>query len=1323
MISTRKKLFAALLIYVILSVSALAQPGNPFWTLPPKYIPTNPLSASSTSLPTQSSPGYTGAANVGPHNAYFDQSGNLLFFAIDGIVYSQRGYLVDSLIDTLSRKVGSNYVKSRKLASGWAETCIVPFPGSCSKYYIFSCTDYGWSSKSGDITCYQSGVGTFYEVTYKPCYAIIDVAQLDPNAPVGSNEKGKITTPSGGSTTGRKVVDLYSSTSTTTSEVGNSCSPYPADVNFACTKLLNGTFRWFFVKTLDELIIYKIDANGITFIQNNDISYWYPQTDAYVNDNLSELEVYDDSTNNKIKVACSMSDATYRQTLILMDVNRTTGNLITSPTPRQINFSGGLSPDFITGVEFSPDGGTVYITKERTTQDTSTVLSLNYATPTTRTKFSYKSDFSNSQMEIGKDGVLWFIGQAGANTPRFAKITSPNSPNAGNFSDNQGTLSNYAANCPISEHYPVGTGTSQTPYKFYLPDQIDKEYYGTPQFSDASCCSIYSLYDKDYYTTTNSFTGGYTQTWKPNTAGTQYNPLIAAGDTKSTALIESELRIAPGYTVTIQNMTIKFTPHATLVVEGANFGSSINSGALILKKCTLDVDDRCETKMWPGVRVWGNNTYARNNTNQGYILLDSTCVVTNAWVGIELGYQQSNEYKYNTGVAPRPPVLADTAQAGGGQINCQNSSFINNQRDIYFGDYPTYTGGTCSIFNNTFTTTAYLKPGSSTPPLYHIQFVNYKPNALIQGNTFTCSTSLTASGYVYGHYGIYSSNSVFSVDHYPTGSVRNKISNMLYGIYALNSGGNANTFSVKNTTFTNNKVGTYAGLVPNLTFDSDTVKIYNLSAPANASGLYLDNCYGYDVMNNYFNKGTGSSANNRYGIVVYNSGSYVNAIWKNTFTNLYKGSQAQYRNYITSGTAGTPRNSGGGLVYICNTFVSGLISGADIYVPQTGSNQNVGATYTGTDSAGVNYSQGTGSNYPIVGGNSFSHTGGSAYDFYIDSAGKAFNSNYVYYCAGGSCTGNAVYPAKRKNVLVASCATDINCATSPYSQGFRTTNPIDGYLSQAAAYKQSYDSLKAIVNSLPTNDPERFDMGVNMGNIFCARHLLMDKAIHTLMEAGDDSSMTVARNLMKEKGLELPTRSRLEIALNISDAPWAVSELANLVSEEGQSTYAKVYGVLVNNMGQSPEQIMKNPANVSLMQSIDRDSSDKRAYLIANNFLRTVGLSDYQPYYQESTPPADSIAIRKGNKDDNNRAAGNSLKTAPNPFKGSTVISATIVEKTPDAFIVITDIAGKEINKFQLHQGENEITFSPADVSQQVFFCSLIIDGVKIKTNKMVMIK
>jgi hypothetical protein len=748
-----------------------------------------------------------------------------------------------------------------------------------------------------------------------------------------------------------------------------------------------------------------------------------------------------------------------------------------------------------------------------------------------------------------------------------------------------------------------------------------------------------------------------------------------------------------------------------------------NSAQLILKKCTLTVDTRCESKMWPGVRVWGNNTVVRNNTSQGYILLDSSCVIMNAWVGIELGYLQNEEYKYNTNVAPTPPG-SDSTKAGGGIINCQNSSFINNQRDIYFGDYTSGTGGTCSIFKNTFTTNAYLIGGSTIPPLYHIQLNNYKPNANIQGCTFTCSSSLTASGYAFACQGINSSNSTFTVDKYTTGSVRSVLSNFLYGVYATSN--NSNTMAVKNSNLMNNLVGVYMGGITNGAVLSDTFKIYNTtSSSGNVSGLFLDNSTGYKVQDNYITRYS-SGNKHEFGIVAYNSGAHVNCIFRNTFKNLYKGSQAQYRNYVSYSSS--PHNYVG-LVYLCNTFSSGTISNADIYIPAMASTNNIsGGTYTSTDTSGIQYNHGSGaSGYPETGGNTFSKTSTGS-DFYIEpTTGKAYGVNYLYYCPSGVCAGASNRPDNNISSFLTPApyvTTEVNCSTDPYTHGLRISNPIRYIINRAGDYKLICDSLKNVIASLGVNDStQKFQLVVKLGDALSTRHRLIDEAIHLLLDNHNDSSTVVVNQLMKEKALELPARSRLETAIYIGDASWAATELANVINQEGQSPFVKVYSVLANNVGKTSEEIMKNPNNVAIMQAIDKDSSDSRAYLMANILLRSVGLSDYKPYYQEDAPQTDSALVRKIKKAESNLISSSSFSSKPNPFKESTTISANIIEKTSNAYIVITNMLGEEVIRYQLQQGQNEVTFNSSDSNQQIFFCTLVIDGMKIKTNKLVLIK
>ncbi|MGZ3919292.1 MAG: hypothetical protein ACXVNM_06315 [Bacteroidia bacterium] len=1332
-----------LILSIVFSVfAANSQTGNPNWSLPPNFIPTSPFPGSAgaiLNLPTQTSPGYQGQVefldkqndNVqGPHNMYMDPSGTPLFSVVSGFVFSPRGFLIDTLIDTMTVTRGGYPAKKvRQVASGWAETCVVPVPGSCSQYFIFSAVDYGSTNNSTFTGCYESYPNAQI-VSYKPCFAVVDIAQVNPNAPSGSGELGKIINPSGGSVTGRKVVDLFSSTSTGTAESGNSCSPYPGDIHYACTKLLNGSYRFLFVKSQDEIYTYKISSSGLVWVQSVDFSFFWPDMDQRSNDVLSEMEVYDDSTNSKIKLACTMASG-YGHQIVLADFNRTTGNFNTG-SQQKVCFSGCASggPNNITGVEFSRNGAYVYITRVRTTADTGTVEQIKYSTATITKKLSGNTDFSYSQIELAKDTNMYLIGQNGLGvTPRFAKITSP-SGTTPSLNDNVVSLSGHDASNPMCYSYPWGIGLGaynvSNFYVHYLPDQIDQEIYA-PQFSDASCCREYTVFDKNTYSTSIpqvGFSGGSSsvQVWKKNTtAGSfQFNPFTTT--TSDSITIGQELRITSGFTVTIQNMKIKFTPHATLIVEGHN--GSTAGAKLILKKCTLNVDSRCETnKLWPGVRVWGDSTQAHTGANQGTIIIDSSSVITNAWIGVELGYSQKNEGKYNTGPNPRP---SDTTKAGGGILTVSgSSSFINNQRGVFANDY---TRATTANYNtitaSTFITNAALK--GSVSPRYFFGATNYPNAASMKGVVF----NNTYSSYNTIDTGIVTLNAGYFLDKNGT-STRTTFTNLFYGIFSRNTGGNTATVSSQYCTFLNNYFASYLGNINNAVFKLDSFKILVLTnifgSHSNTTGLYLDNCTGYTVQDNAFLRGSSSlPTNNLYGCVASNSGQNVNYIFRNTFDYMYHGAHAQYRNYIY--VSGSHHNDGGGLYYLCNTFTNNY--GADIYVPDYSSSANTGPGLNcpscTTQVAGIAYEQGTGDShvYPVTSGNQYSHRGSGAYDFYIDSTANAYSSNHIWYCASSpSCTSSVYNPIIRKNVTNAPVSTNVDCSTAPgCGGGCRTSDEIQYLLDQADSYKTMYDDLYTQWMSVKKDSVVADSIHVKMGSVFSLRHLYLNEAIRELVRQDGDTSRILAYSVMKTRAMELPLEAQVETGIDIHDSAMAANALDQIKGQYGQTNYVKLHTILLQNLSKSPEQIMSNPSIVSQIQAMDADSSDRYTYLKANILLQVIGASNYVPYIEGGLHP-DSTEVRGERHAQSLTILENNLYSHPNPFEGKTNIKAIVVTKTDNAYVMVTDMLGKEVGKYKLQQGENDINFSASDGSQQVFFCSLVIDGVKVKTNKMVMIK
>lgn len=146
-----KSLITLLVMSTVMNNSMNGQ--NQLWTLPGSFIEFDgpqlpvPLPAP-TSIP--GNPNYTSGYDLydglpvqNTHNAMADGSGNLLFFVVDGFVYDKHGYLiVDQMIQDVTDP--ADQIK------GVAEVTIVPDPGSCWRYYIFS-SSYG---SEANTACY-----------------------------------------------------------------------------------------------------------------------------------------------------------------------------------------------------------------------------------------------------------------------------------------------------------------------------------------------------------------------------------------------------------------------------------------------------------------------------------------------------------------------------------------------------------------------------------------------------------------------------------------------------------------------------------------------------------------------------------------------------------------------------------------------------------------------------------------------------------------------------------------------------------------------------------------------------------------------------------------------------------------------------------------------------------------------------------------------------------------------------------------------------------------------------------------------------------------
>lgn len=108
---------------------------NQIWTVGNQSMYYDPLFGPVTnSLPTPAGPSgldYAGQQAQYAANAWHHpQTGALLFFVVDGVVYDNEGYYLGTL------NVNNDTDPTTKRIMGFSEVSIVPDPGDCKRFYI-----------------------------------------------------------------------------------------------------------------------------------------------------------------------------------------------------------------------------------------------------------------------------------------------------------------------------------------------------------------------------------------------------------------------------------------------------------------------------------------------------------------------------------------------------------------------------------------------------------------------------------------------------------------------------------------------------------------------------------------------------------------------------------------------------------------------------------------------------------------------------------------------------------------------------------------------------------------------------------------------------------------------------------------------------------------------------------------------------------------------------------------------------------------------------------------------------------------------------------
>lgn len=380
----------------------------------------------------------------------------------------------------------------------------------------------------------------------------------------------------------------------------------------------------------------------------------------------------------------------------------------------------------------------------------------------------------------------------------------------------------------------------------------------------------------------------------------QTQPYVIDKDTYwsgSEQLIDSDIEIEPGYTLTISNV-VSLTEGARIIVKrGAKL---IVDGGHLTSLCP---------NKWMGVEVWGTGDVRQEQSMaHGIVELKNGAIIENAKTGIAAIKRSNPIYGL---------PIAFFLNYSGGIITATNSTIRNCATAVRFWPYPS---STTSLIENS--ASVFSEVNFEVGEDYIIQEEDdvFKTMAFLDGiNGVTFKSVLMNNSQLFNNrlttnnpdYGIYAINSTFQLEKT---IVNNRIENFTYGVFCIASTALNGYTSIRETEFYFNKTGAYVSYPLNYTNIVEILfnefKTLKGSDYDWSTGLYIDNTAKYIVEENDF---FGDRVHNiigtnyplvSYGIVVNNCGRGDNWLYNNYIYGCDRGIQAQYSNRSNDGKSG-----------------------------------------------------------------------------------------------------------------------------------------------------------------------------------------------------------------------------------------------------------------------------------------------------------------------------------------------------------------------------------------------------------------------------------
>ena len=363
------------------------------------------------------------------YNSMQDYNGNLLFYVVDGTIFDGNGnYLCD-----IADNAGIT------LQGSFPEIGIVPVPGTCLKYYIVLLYRYFAYYGMLDMSEYaSSGKAYFNDPIY--AYALPDITGICTDRPA------------------IKLTDL------------NNFSLHGYQAMLAITQPKSDGNRFLFIA--DKCVIYKFDITNPAISLSGSIGSYVAS--CLSRELISEMEIWQDPAGGYL-LAVPSGVPINNVDLVQLDAS---GNYVTD---NALALDGTIGDREIKGVEFSPNGQFIYITR----QNYPFIECYSTSTPwqpvagwsaTNNTLLTWDAGYySNSFIEMSQDGYLYF-GTDISGTGQLESWSLPDNPTS---TIGTWTITTFPLGTPFPLAYYENPDTHDNFREYILGDQIDQDNYYT----------------------------------------------------------------------------------------------------------------------------------------------------------------------------------------------------------------------------------------------------------------------------------------------------------------------------------------------------------------------------------------------------------------------------------------------------------------------------------------------------------------------------------------------------------------------------------------------------------------------------------------------------------------------------------------------------------------------------------------------------------------------------------------------------------------------------------------------------------------------------